>query len=380
MTRALVDRSHYPCLAEIAYLNQASLGLISEPALQSMHRFLDDIARHGNLRMTDAEEVAFFESLRASASQLLRCESTRLAIVASASEVLGQLPLMLRPVVGDNIVLVSTDFPAITRPWIQYAAKHNCSIRFVDDDASANLTDVVVDRINERTAAVCVSFVQYATGSVVDVPRLRSATSDVGAHLVVDVTQAAGAIPIDAEAWDADAVVTSGYKWLGGHGGVGLAAMSPSLLSKPPVLPGWMGAPDPFAFDATRSLYAEDARRYTQSTMAYVSMAGLTTSVNQLLALDVSAELHAQRLAAMLVARAAPLGWTPFRNIEDQSASAHIVALAKRGCADRTIVDGLRQRNVVCAARNGRVRISIAPYNNSDDIDALVDQLSQIEC
>jgi len=91
---------------------------------------------------------------------------------------------------------------------------------------------------------VAVSSVQYATGTVVDISRLRRSTARVGARLIVDATQAAGAVRVDAAAWDADAVVASGYKWLGGHGGVALAIMSPLLLEQIPPLPGWMGASD----------------------------------------------------------------------------------------------------------------------------------------
>ena len=57
---------------------------------------------------------------------------------------------------------------------------------------------------------------------------------------------------------ECDAVVASGYKWLGGHGGVALAIMSPRLLEQIP-FPGWMAA-DPFKFDATSVSLANDAR------------------------------------------------------------------------------------------------------------------------
>ncbi len=68
-------------------------------------------------------------------------------------------------------------------------------------------------------------------------------------------------------------------KWLGGHGGCAVAVLDPRLLSVPPPSPGWMGAPDPFAMDAQQLLLAPDARRYTQSTMSYISMAGLTAAL-----------------------------------------------------------------------------------------------------
>ena len=92
MINSLVDRSSYPSLNDCLYLNQASLGLIGQPAVQSMHDFLDNTARHGNARMTDEEEVGFFEALRQRGARLLNCHTGQLAITASASELLGQLP------------------------------------------------------------------------------------------------------------------------------------------------------------------------------------------------------------------------------------------------------------------------------------------------
>ena len=96
-------------------------------------------------------------------------------------------------------------------------------MRFVDDQPTCDLTDKLIEAIDESTSVVAVSSVQYATGTVVDISRLSKSTVGVGARLIVDATQAAGALRVDAAAWDADAVVTSGYKWLGGHGGVALA-------------------------------------------------------------------------------------------------------------------------------------------------------------
>ena len=279
------DRLDYPSLRQSVYLNQASLGLIGQPAVTAMHTFIDNVARHGNLYMSDRDEVAYCETLRERASRLLHCDSTQVAIVASASEILGQLPMLLRPRLKSTILAVSSDFPAITRPWLRLAALEDHTVRFVDDQPTCDLTDTLIEAIDESTSVVAVSSVQYATGTVVDISRLRQSTVQVGARLIVDATQAAGAMRVDAAAWDADAVVASGYKWLGGHGGVALAVMSPRLLEQIPPLPGWMGASDPFGFDATSVSLADDARRYTQSTMSYVSMVGLAVAVEQLLSL-----------------------------------------------------------------------------------------------
>ncbi len=377
MTKALLPRIDYPSLAEWVYLNQASLGLVGEPAIQAMHHFLDDVARHGNLNMTDDDEVQFFELLRQRGASILNCQPDQLAILGSASELLGQLPFIIQPKAGSHILAVATDFPAITRPWLRYCAENDCSLRFVDDVAQANLTDSLIEQIGKETAVIAISYVQFATGSIVDMPRLRQAANQVGAKLIIDVTQAAGRIPIAADAWQADALVTSGYKWLGGHGGVALAAIAPHLSQQIPPLPGWMGAPNPFAFEATQLPVASGGRRFTQSTMSYVSLIGLTVALDQLLTLNKGAsEAHAQQLAHRLINGCEPHGWLPFRPLDDVSASAHIVTLAHEKILAQEMVGKLREKHVICGARNGRIRISLAPYNNSNDVDALLKALT----
>ena len=122
MISSLFDRLDYPSLLQSVYLNQASLGLIGQPAVNAMHTFIENVARHGNLYMSDRDEVAYFETLRERASRLLHCESAQVAIVASASEILGQLPMLLQPRLKSIILAVSSDFPAITRPWLRLAA------------------------------------------------------------------------------------------------------------------------------------------------------------------------------------------------------------------------------------------------------------------
>jgi selenocysteine lyase/cysteine desulfurase len=241
-----------------------------------------------------------------------------------------------------------------------------------------DLTDTLIEAMDESTSVVAVSSVQYATGTVVDISRLRQSTVQVGARLIVDATQAAGAVRVDSAVWDADAVVASGYKWLGGHGGVALAVMSPRLLEQIPPLPGWMGASDPFGFDATSVSLASDARRYTQSTMSYVSMAGLVVAVEQLLSLgEAQIEAHARSLAAILVSNASTYGWQPFRKVGDSAASPHIISLGRAGENIQAIVERLRSHNIVCGTRGGRIRISLAPYNDASDVDTFVEALAR---
>ncbi|NOX30226.1 MAG: hypothetical protein GXP35_09285, partial [Actinobacteria bacterium] len=104
MMLALSDRAHYCSLEQSTYLNQASLGLVGEPAVSAMHTFLDEIGRHGNTNLTDSEEVALFSPLRDRAATLMGCPAEQLAIVGSAGEMLSQLPYLFDPPEGGKVV------------------------------------------------------------------------------------------------------------------------------------------------------------------------------------------------------------------------------------------------------------------------------------
>jgi selenocysteine lyase/cysteine desulfurase len=172
-------------------------------------------------------------------------------------------------------------------------------------------------------------------------------------------------------------MVSSGYKWLGGPGGVAIGALAPDLIDQIPPLPGWMGAPSPFAFDATRILLAEGARRFTQSTMSYLSVVGLTTAVDQLLAIGLDGvEQHATRLHDLLLHAVEALGWLPFRRPADPAAASHIVSLARPGFEAAGVLTQLERAGIVCSLRGDRLRVSLSPYNDEDDIAALATALA----
>jgi selenocysteine lyase/cysteine desulfurase len=180
--------------------------------------------------------------------------------------------------------------------------------------------------------------------------------------------------------WDADVVVTSGYKWLSSHGGVALLAVADDLLDALPPHPGWMGTERPFAFDALRLFPARGARRFERSTLAYASALGLTRSVTRLNALGYEAiEAHARLLAEELVNAVEPLGWRPFRSLDDPSASAHLVALRHPDLDAATVQRALHdEHRVVTSARLDAIRVSLHVYNDSSDIDTLAGALTLI--
>src|SRR5262249_46482012 len=91
--------------------------------------------------------------------------------LGGATEGLGQLAAMLSGSDGE-VILVTGDFPSVTYPWLAARDRSGMRIRWVRDVAAEDLTLSLVDAINEQTTVVCVSAVQFATGTLVDVAAL----------------------------------------------------------------------------------------------------------------------------------------------------------------------------------------------------------------
>ena len=378
MINSLSLRSNYKTLKKFTYLNQASLGLISEKTATSMIEFLNEIAKHGNAHMSDQDEVNFFQTLRNTCCRLFNCNSRNLAILSSASELLNQLPYLLDLKKGSKVVLVKSDFPALFRPWQAFSEKNKLKTHFVDEDLNVDLTSSITKRIDNETVAVVVSYIQYATGSRIDLQRLQKITKKLNIPFVIDVTQAAGAIPLDISKIECDAMVCSGYKWLGGHGGVAIAYLSDNLINKTPLMPGWMGAKNPFNINNDKLDLAFGAKRYTQSTMSYVSLKSLNVSIKEILNLGIqNIASHSEKLKKYLLSSLNKDRYKTLNGNEKLS-SSHIISISNNEIDSTKLSKILFDNGIICSLRNGFIRISLAHYNDQTDIDKLLSVLNKL--
>ena len=131
---SLVRRDRYAALERCTYLNQASLGLIPESTIDAMESFLRQTAQFGNLYLSDDEEAAILDGVRSAGADMLGTSSSAVAVVAGASEGLSQVTTLLEPDQGTGL-LVGSDFPSVTYPWLAAAERRGISLRFIDDRA-----------------------------------------------------------------------------------------------------------------------------------------------------------------------------------------------------------------------------------------------------
>ena len=108
--------------------------------------------------------------------------------------------------------------------------------------------------VTPRTALVATSLVQSADGRLLDLDRLLEATAATGARVLLDITQAAGWLPVAAPV--ADYTVCGGYKFLLAPRGTAFFIVRPDRLDAlTPYLAGWYAGAEPWS-----SIYAGPLR------------------------------------------------------------------------------------------------------------------------
>jgi kynureninase len=162
--------------------------------------------------------------------------------------------------------------------------------------------DEVAEAIDDQTAVVLLTHVNFRDGAMHDLPAITRRAHDAGALVVWDLAHSAGAVPVALDAASADFAVGCGYKYLNGGPGAPafvyvadrhLAALASDPFAQP--LAGWLGHQAPFAFDPG---YAPAASidRFTVGTPSILALAALDIGVDTVLAAGVDA-LRAKSIA-----------------------------------------------------------------------------------
>ena len=237
---SLVGPDVFPAADRHAYLNAASVSLMPKMAADAILDWQTDLATEGTVHFDEEAEEKVFDTLRQAAARLLGAQPDEIACASNASESLCSLAWALSPGSGWNVVSARVEHPTVVYPWLRVARLTGCDVRLAADRDSLVDPSELMDLIDDRTSAVCISHVQYSTGQRLDLSTLSQVAHGHGALLVVDASQSAGAVPINVVDDDIDVLVTTGYKWLCGPFGSGVLYLRRDLHEElEPGLVGW---------------------------------------------------------------------------------------------------------------------------------------------
>ena len=251
---SLAPPGEFPSLDDICYMNTASIGLMSRSALAEEEKFQRQLGLYGTTWFDEPTEAGVLDQARREGAALLGASADQVAVSTSVTEALLQIAWSLRPESGSNVVSIDLEFPTVTYPWMRVARDTGAEVRLVSaaGDPAKLSFDGLAEAVDQRTAAISVSHVQYSTGFRYQLEELSELAETNGAMLVVDASQSLGAVPIDLSSLRIDALLCTGYKWLCGPFGAALCYVGERLLERldPPFV-GWRSAADPWSLHAS---------------------------------------------------------------------------------------------------------------------------------
>ncbi|MDQ6900977.1 MAG: aminotransferase class V-fold PLP-dependent enzyme [Candidatus Dormibacteraeota bacterium] len=372
MDHAFAVRDEFPILAELTYLNTASAGLVSRSVTAAAHAFELDLSDRGTTGFDEAAEIAVYETARKGAARLFNAPPHTIALASSMTEALCQVAWWLRPQAPANVVSTDVDFPSNTYPWYRIGQDTGLEVRLVPvlDDPHGFDIERIARYVDDYTAVINISHVQFLTGHRLNLAALAQLAHAHDALLIVDATQSAGQVPIDVTADNVDVLLTGSYKWLCSTFGAALCYIRPELLERfnPPFV-GWRSAPVPYALNAEWQGLARDARRMEFSTMSYAAAVALGAAVGHVLERGPEAILkHNLALTSRLIDGLTDLGAHLLTPPQAERRAGTVTARFPGRDGEQVAID-LTSRGVIVSPRVGSARYSAHFYNTADDID-----------
>lgn len=353
----------------VAYLDGNSLGRLPRRTQERLERFVREewggrLIRGWSegwvdLPVTVGDEVGAL--LGAAPGQTVVADSTSVCLAKALHAAVSLAPGR------DRLVVSAADFPTDRYLARRVAADRGLAIVEVDDLGTA---------IDERTAVVLVSHVDYRTGALLDLPGLTARAHADGAVVVWDLCHSAGVVPIDLDASGADLAVGCTYKYLNGGPGspafLYAAARHHARLEQP--LPGWWSADDLFAM-ADEYRPAAGIRRMLTGTPPVAGLLAVREGVALAAEAGVAAaRVKSEALTSFCIEMLDALGLEVVTPRDPARRGSHVTV---RLADARAIAERLTERGVIPDFREpDLVRLGLAPLTTS--FTELVDGLSML--
>lgn len=345
---------------EVAYLNAASFAPIPRPVRLAGEAGAAIKAMPWRIDQSGAPA----ERVRAAAAALIGAGADDIALVGSISHAIATAARNLPVAAGSRILHLAAEHSSNVLAWERAAAAAGAEVEAVRRAPGEDWTAAVLAALARPGAApvavAALSPLHWTDGALVDLDRIAPAVRAKGAALVVDATQAVGAMPVDVARWRPDFLAFPTYKWLLGSYNLAFLYAAPHRQGGTPVEPngyntGADGSPAP------------GARRYDMGERN-----NLVTLPMAEAALDLVAGWGVPAIATRLAwatGRLAEVAVGMGLPVPDAAGRAgHILGLRLPGGLPEGLVARLAAGGVHAADRQGVLRLGPHVYTDEADI------------
>jgi kynureninase len=373
-----VWRDEFPTLDSCTYLVSHSLGAMPRRTAANLQEYAETWSRRGvrawhegwwEIGRTTGDLLAPILGVPAGSVSMHQNVTIAMAIIASCFRYDGP---------RRKIVLTELEFPS-NMYLFEGFARYGAEIVYVASDSTIrNDLGQLLDAIDERTVLVPLSLVLFRSSCIQDAAAVIEKAHQVGAHVILDVYQAAGTVPLNIEALGASFAVGGSVKWLCGGPGAGYLYVRRDLArTLEPGVIGWAAHAEPFSFATGPVVYADGAERFQSGTPNVPALYAARAGYEIVAEIGVAAiREKSLRLTRRIIDHATRAGYTIHTPVDDSQRAGAVILDVTNGEA---VSNDLLRRNVIIDYRpDAGIRISPHFYNNEDDVDDAMKVLDDI--
>ena len=364
-------RKEFPVTTRMLYLDsahQTPLALSVRDAVLTFYNEALEMAGPKPIWMRRAEEtrVELAEFIGASADEILYTKNTSEGLNIAANA----LPLKA----GDNVLMIEGDHPNNAYAWLNLRRK-GVEVRFIklNGEDSVASAATFAPHIDSRTRAISLSHVTFHAGQRHQIADIGTLCKKHGIYLVIDAMQSIGVLPIDVKELGVSLMAAGCHKGLLVSQGMGFLYVSKEVENLQPAFLAMSGMAHPPAdYIATPDdmELRPAAGRFEMGNHNLPNLHALSASLALINKVGVrNIEEHVLLLGDRLLTALDALG-VKVIGPRDRQHRAHIYVL---DLPVNEWVDYLAQNQVRVSAERGGVRISFAIFNNSIEVDRLVE-------
>jgi selenocysteine lyase/cysteine desulfurase len=349
-------RAEFDIPRDICYLNAAYMTpqprRVVEAAMRGTTR------RSQPWRITPADFFSEVEALRAAFAQQIGCSADNVAIVPSASYGVSCAAANLPIKRGDVILALQDQFPSNYYSWRRQALATDAEFHVVSKDESQTWADALLDAIELRGNDIAIATLEghhWTSGEVVDLEVVIAALREVGARVVLDLTQTRQFCPY----------------------GVAFLYVDDNYFEGVPIEEAWMGRDG--AEDFSRLVdftdqYQPGARRFDAGEKSsFPSIAGALAALQMLAEWGIG---NISEALAVTNARIAEiLAGRGFETMATDVRAPHFQGARLPATDPRTLAAHLIDNGVYASVRGDHLRVAPHLYTDDEDLACFDDAL-----
>jgi len=222
----------------VAYFNTATMGPMTVASVEAGQKGL--ARKLHPWTIPDTDFFADAERLRPLLAELIGADTDGIAFSPSVSYSLASAAKNLPLKSSQEILVLADQFPSNVYTWRDLAARTGASLRTVSTRGNETLSDALLSAIGPETGLIACAHVRWTDGALIDLAAVGKRCREVGAALVLDLTQSCGALRFDVKEIQPDFVAVAAYKWLLSPYGTGFLYVAPQHRGGQPLEQNWI--------------------------------------------------------------------------------------------------------------------------------------------